>query len=66
MSGGNVAPLLDHRLLNLSGVLSASGTDLFGNVNALFGGFEQGHQFGHMSAGTLGLQVTGFFRNLEI
>uniref|UniRef100_A0A0K2TU07 Uncharacterized protein n=1 Tax=Lepeophtheirus salmonis TaxID=72036 RepID=A0A0K2TU07_LEPSM len=54
----NVAPFLDNGLLNLSGVLSGTGADLFGYINALFNRFEAGNQFGDLFASLLGFQVT--------
>lgn len=64
--GGDVAPLLDDGLLDLSGVLAGSGADLLGDINTLLGGLELRNQLGHVLARTLGLQVAGLFRNLNI
>ena len=62
---GHVAPLLDDGLLHLPGVRSGAGADLLGDVHALLGGLQQGNELGHVLAGTLGLQVTSFLRNLS-
>merc|ERR1719458_2185937 len=56
--GRNIAPLLDNRLLDRSGVGPRPGADLLGDINALLGGLELGNQLGHMLAGPLGLQGT--------
>ena len=61
----DIAPFLDHRFLNLPGIGSWAGTYLFGNINALFDGFEQRHQFGYVFARFLGFQITSFFGHLE-
>ena len=53
---GDVAPLLDDRLLDLPGVGPGPGADLLGDVNALLGGLKLGHQFCDVLAGPLGLQ----------
>ena len=54
--GGNVAPLLDDGLLDLPGVGLGPGADLLGDIHALLGGIELGHQLGDVGAGPLGLQ----------
>lgn len=64
LGSGDVAPLLDNRLLDLSGVLSGPGANLLGNVNALLSGLQAGNELGHVLARTLRLQVTGLFGNL--
>merc|ERR1719481_1159101 len=56
--GGNIAPLLHNRLLDLPGVGPGPGADLFGHIHALLSGRKLGHQLGHMLAGPLGLKVT--------
>jgi hypothetical protein len=60
---GNVTPLLDNGLLDLAGVLSGSGADLFGNVNTLLLGVEQRNKLGDVLALSLGLEVASFLRN---
>merc|ERR1719192_1974189 len=57
LSGGSVAPLLDHRLLHLPGVGPGPGAHLLGHVHTLLGGGQLGHQLGHVLAGPLGLQA---------
>merc|ERR1719458_126920 len=56
--GRNIAPLLDNRLLDRSGVGPWPGADLLGDINALLSGLKLGNQLGHMLAGPLGLQGT--------
>jgi len=58
-SGGNITPLLDNWLLDLSRVRARPGAHLLGDVNALLSRLEQGHQLGDMLALLLGLQVAG-------
>merc|ERR1719397_471379 len=55
---GNVAPLLDDRLLDLPGVGPGPGADLLGHVHALLGGLQLGNKLGHMLASPLGLKAT--------
>merc|ERR1719278_928807 len=55
---GDIAPFLDDGLLDLPWVGPGPGADLLGDVNALLGGLELGHQLGHVLAGSLGLQGT--------
>merc|ERR1719278_2092959 len=55
---GDIAPFLDNGLLDRPGVGPGPGADLLGDVNALLGGLELGHQLGHVLAGPLGLQST--------
>merc|ERR1719481_1832637 len=57
---GDVAPLLDHRLLHLPWVGPGPGADLLGYIHTLLSGGELGHQLGHMLAGPLWLQATLF------
>merc|ERR1719495_796027 len=57
LGSGNVAPLLDHWLLDLSWVGARPGADLLGDVHALLGRLEEGHQLGDVLALLLGLQV---------
>merc|ERR1719278_1406333 len=57
---GDIAPFLDDGLLDLPWVGPGSGADLLGDINALLGGLELGHQLGHVLAGPLGLQGTLF------
>jgi len=56
---GHVAPLLDNRLLDGSGVGSGPGADLLGDIDTLLSGGELGHQLGHVLAGPLGLEGAG-------
>ena len=56
--GGNIAPLLHNRLIDLPWVGPGPGAHLLGDVHALLCGLKLGHQFGHMLAGSLGLKVT--------
>ena len=56
---GHVAPLLDHRLLDGSGVGPGPGADLLGDIDTLLRGGEFWHQLGHVLAGPLGLEGTG-------
>ena len=65
LRGWNVAPLLDNRLLDLPGVLPGPGADLLGDVDALLGGLEEGHQLGDVLARSLGLEVTGLLGHLD-
>jgi len=53
---GDVAPLLDDRLLDLPGVGLGPGAHLLGDINALFSRGKLGDQLGDMGAGSLGLQ----------
>merc|ERR1719347_2006621 len=53
---GNVAPLLDDRLLDLPWVGPRPGADLLGNIHTLLGRLQLGHQLCHVLAGPLGLQ----------
>jgi len=64
LSSGDIAPLLDNRLLDLPGVGAGPGADLLGDVNALLSGLEQGHQLGDVLALLLGLQVAGLLWDL--
>merc|ERR1719384_1956239 len=57
---GHVAPLLDNRLLDGSGVGPGPGADLLGEIDTLLGGGELGNQLGHVLAGPLGLEGTLF------
>ncbi len=66
LAGGHVAPLLDHRLLHLPGVLPGPGAHLLGDVHALLVGLEQGNQLGDVAARTLGLQVASLLGHLEL
>jgi len=59
LGGGDVAPLLDDGLLDSPWVGAGPGADLLGDVNALLGGLEEGHQLGDVPALLLGLQVAG-------
>jgi len=59
LSGWDVTPLLDNRLLDLPWVRAGSGADLLGDVNTLLNGLEQRHQLGDVLALLLGLQVAG-------
>jgi len=61
---GDVAPLLDDRLLDLPGVGAGPRADLLGDVHALLGLLQEGHQLGHVLASLLGLQVAGLLRDL--
>ena len=61
----NIAPLLDHRLLDLPWVGAGSGADLLGDVNTLLSGLEQRHQLGDVLALLLWLQVAGLLGNLD-
>jgi len=53
---GDIAPLLDDRLLDLPWVGPGPGADLLGNIHTLLGGLQLGHQLRHVLAGPLGLQ----------
>merc|ERR1719374_214913 len=53
---GDVAPFLDHRLLDLPGVGSGPGADLLGDIDALLSGLELGDKLGHVGTGSLGLK----------
>jgi len=64
LGSGDVTPLLDNRLLDLSGVLSGSGADLLGDINTFLLGLQDGHQGSHMLALTLGLEVASLLGNL--
>ena len=55
---GDIAPFLDHRLLDLPGVGPGPGADLLGHIYTLFLGLKLGDQLGHMLAGALGLKGT--------
>merc|ERR1712117_938259 len=54
----NVAPLLDHRFLDLPGVGPGPGAHLLGYIHTLLGGLQLGHQLGDVLTGSLGLQRT--------
>lgn len=56
----NVAPLLDHRFLDLPGVGPGPGAHLLGYIHTLLGGLQLGHQLGDVLTGSLGLQRTLF------
>jgi len=56
----NVAPFLDHRLLDLPGVGSGPGADLLGYIHTLLSGLKLGNQLGDMSTGSLGFQRAFF------
>merc|ERR1711962_700503 len=56
----NVAPLLDHRFLDLPGVGPGPGAHLLGYIHTLLGGLQIGHQLGDVLTGSLGLQRTLF------
>jgi len=52
----DITPFLDNRLFDLSGVGLGPGAHLLGHINTLLSGLQLGHQFGHMSTGSLRLQ----------
>merc|ERR1712058_61509 len=56
----NVAPLLDHRFLDLPGVGPGPGAHLLGYIHTLLGGLQLGHQLGDVLTCSLGLQRTLF------
>ena len=58
--GWDVAPFLDNRLLDLSGVGSGSCTDFLGDINTLLSWGQLGNQLGDVLASSLGLQGTLF------
>jgi hypothetical protein len=60
LSSWDVAPLLDHWLLDLPGVGPGPGADLLGDIHTLLRGLQLGHKLGDMGAGPLGLQATLF------
>lgn len=64
LSTRNVAPLLDNRLLDLSGIGARARAHLLGDINTLFCRLEKGHQLGHMFALLLWLQITCLLRDL--
>jgi len=64
LGSGDITPLLDNRLLDLPGVGAGPGADLLGDVDALLGRLEQGHQLGDVLALLLGLQVAGLLWDL--
>merc|ERR1719383_1540016 len=53
---GDVAPFLDHRLLDLPGVGSGPGADLLGDIHALLSGLELGDKLGHVGTSSLGFK----------
>jgi len=53
---GDIAPFLDHGLLDLSGVRFGPGADLLGDIHALLSGLELGDKLGHVGTSSLGLK----------
>ena len=66
LSSWDIAPLLDHWLLDLPWVGARPGADLLGDVNTLLSRLEQGHQLGDVLALPLGLKVAGLLWDLEL
>ena len=64
LSSWNIAPLLNHRLLNLPWVGSGTRADFLGDVNTLFGRLKKRYQLSNVFALSLGFQVASFFGNL--
>merc|ERR1711962_249688 len=60
----NVAPLLDHRLLDLPWVCLGPCADLIRNINTLLSRLKLGHKFGDMLAGSLWLKRTIFLGSI--
>merc|ERR1719481_457814 len=56
----NIAPFLDHRLLNLPWVGPRSCADLLRNIHTLLSRGKLGYKFGNMLAGPLWLEITFF------
>ena len=66
LGSGDIAPLLDHRLLHLSRVSAGPGAHLLGDVNTLLCRSEQRDQLGDVAALLLGLQGAALLRNLIV
>ena len=64
LSSWDIAPLLDHWLLDLPWVGARPRADLLGDVNALLSWLQKWHQLGDMLALLLGLQVAGLLWHL--
>jgi len=62
--GGDIAPLLDHGLLDLPGVGPGPGADLLGDIHALLGGLQLGDKLGHVGTGPLGLEGAFFLGSI--
>jgi len=65
LSSWDIAPFLDHWLLDLPWVGARPGADLLGDVNALLSWLQKWHQLGDMLALLLGLQVAGLLWDLS-